>query len=450
MYPVIPGFNIIKKLGEGAMARVFLAIDEDLDRQVAIKVMNEEMAHDQDLRDRFVHEAKDTAKFDHEGIVKIFATGGHQDTPYLVLEYLEAGTLKSNLKARLKHRQQSDAPNEPIFSEVEALQLLKILAEALAYAHNKGVIHRDIKPDNILFRSNGCAVLSDFGIAKTLDSDRNLTMVGSAIGTPAYMSPEQMQGAEIDGRSDIYSLGVVFWEMLTGQRPYRTTISSYDEIFKQMDEPVPKLAENLSHLQALLQKLVAKRPENRFQTASELSRAVSMLSQTFTSTTDGETVVQPVFTGGGKQGKQPQNWPRLHQKKLASLAAVAALIIVGVLVMLEFGKEPSMTVEPVDKQTEKLITELIESAQTYLEFDYIITPPVSNAAQNFTRVLELQPGNKKALTGLILAETALIKQVDQEMERGNWNMAKSMIELGLYYFPDSEQLADLLKQASQE
>ena len=169
MYPEIPGFKIIKNLGEGAMAKVYLALDEGLDRQVALKVMNESLAHDPEFRDRFINEAKDTAKFNHEGIVKIFTTGVHQNNYFLALEYLEAGTLKDNLKARKKHQGQGDLDKTHLYDSAEALQLLKSLTEALSYAHNKHVVHRDIKPENILFRSDGHAVLSDFGIAKSVD-----------------------------------------------------------------------------------------------------------------------------------------------------------------------------------------------------------------------------------------------------------------------------------------
>ncbi|MGB5486757.1 MAG: serine/threonine-protein kinase, partial [Lysobacterales bacterium] len=279
MFPEIPGFKIIRDLGAGAMAKVYLALDEGLDRQVALKVMNASLANDPEFRDRFINEAKDTAKFNHEGIVKIFTTGVHQNNYFLALEYLEAGTLKDNLKARKEHQEsdEGDKGGGYLYGSAEALQLLRSLAGALSYAHDKHVVHRDIKPENILFRSDGHAVLSDFGIAKSVDENKNLTMAGYRVGTPAYMSPEQMLGAEVDPRSDIYSLGVVFYEILIGHRPYKTNVSEYSELIKQLDEPVPELPQKLAHLQPLLQAMLAKRPDQRVQSSHELIRIINQI-----------------------------------------------------------------------------------------------------------------------------------------------------------------------------
>ncbi len=451
MYPEIPGFKIIKNLGEGAMAKVYLALDEGLDRQVALKVMNESLAHDPEFRDRFINEAKDTAKFNHEGIVKIFTTGVHQNNYFLALEYLEAGTLKDNLKARKKHQGQSDGDKTHLYDSAEALQLLKSLTEALSYAHNKHVVHRDIKPENILFRSDGHAVLSDFGIAKSVDENKNLTMAGYRVGTPAYMSPEQMLGAEVDVRSDIYSLGVVFYEILIGHRPYKTNVSEYSELIKQLDEPVPELPQNLSRLQPLLRMMLAKRPDQRASSAQELTRLINQLSRPGEPAYGDKTVIQPIIKAKSKPLKVWQKplytWLALIVAGLGTITIVTSTIVI---VLQQPDEQQQINPEPVDEKTAKLISELLESARTYLEFELIISPPVSNAAENFVRVLELQPGNREALAGLKQAETALLAQVEQEIENGNPNAARSMIELGQYFFPDSEDLADLREQVSQD
>jgi len=448
MYPEIPGFKIIRDLGAGAMAKVYLALDEGLDRQVALKVMNESLAHDVEFRDRFINEAKDTAKFNHEGIVKIFTTGVHQNHYFLALEYLEAGTLKDNLKARKKAQDEGDGKTGHLYGSAEALQLLKSLAEALSYAHDKHVVHRDIKPENILFRSDGHAVLSDFGIAKSIDENKNLTMAGFRIGTPAYMSPEQMLGAEVDVRSDIYSLGVVFYEILVGHRPYKTNVSEYSELIKQLDEPVPELPQELSHLQPLLQKMLAKRPDQRAQSSHELIRLISQISRTSSSApaSSDKTVIQPIVRD---KPKPPKIWQNPIFKWLAPAIAGLAVIVMAVVMFMGQAEEaPQIEEQPVDAKTGKLIAELLESAQTYMEFEFIISPPVSNAAENFIKILELQPGNRAALTGLKQAETVLLGQIEQEIDNGNPNAAKSMIELGQHFFPGNEDLADLLEQVS--
>ncbi|MDX2428631.1 MAG: serine/threonine-protein kinase [Xanthomonadales bacterium] len=446
MNPEIPGFKIIRSLGAGAMAKVYLALDEGLDRQVALKVMNESLAHDPEFRDRFINEAKDTAKFNHEGIVKIFTTGVHQNHYFLALEYLEAGTLNDNLKARKKAQDEGDGKTGHLYGSAEALQLLKSLAEALSYAHDKHVVHRDIKPDNILFRSDGHAVLSDFGIAKSIDENKNLTMAGFRIGTPAYMSPEQMLGAEVDARSDIYSLGVVFYEILIGQRPYKTNVSEYSELIKQLDEQVPELPQNLSHLQPLLQKMLAKRPDQRVQSSHELIRLISQISRSEAPAYSDKTVIQPVIKD---KPKPPGIWQKPIFKWLApTLAGLAIIILAITFFMRQTDEVPQIEVQPVDAKTGKLIAELLESAQTYMEFEFIISPPVSNAVENFIKILDLQPGNREALVGLKQAETALLGQIEQEIENGNPNTAKSMIELGQHFFPNNEELANLLEQVS--
>ncbi|MGB7451386.1 MAG: serine/threonine-protein kinase [Lysobacterales bacterium] len=450
MFPEIPGFKIIRDLGAGAMAKVYLALDEGLDRQVALKVMNASLANDPEFRDRFINEAKDTAKFNHEGIVKIFTTGVHQNNYFLALEYLEAGTLKDNLKARKEHQEsdEGDKGGGYLYGSAEALQLLKSLAGALSYAHDKHVVHRDIKPENILFRSDGHAVLSDFGIAKSVDENKNLTMAGYRVGTPAYMSPEQMLGAEVDPRSDIYSLGVVFYEILIGHRPYKTNVSEYSELIKQLDEPVPELPQNLAQLQPLLQAMLAKRPDQRVQSSHELIRIINQILRSETPAYADRTVIQPI---AGHKSKPLKAWQKPNFKWLA--LAVTGLVIITIVisvVMRQPGKEQQIEVQPVDAKTGKLIAELMESAQTYMEFDFIISPPVSNAVENYIKILDLQPGNQQALAGLEQAKDTLLKQIEQEVENGNPNTAKAMIEMGLYFFPENEDLADLLEQVSQD
>jgi len=445
MYPEIPGYKIIRNLGAGAMAKVYLATD-DLGRQVALKVMNESLALDPEYRDRFINEGTDTAKFNHEGIVKIWQRGVHQNHYYLSLEYIEGGTLKDNLQARKKHQDSHDGGQGHLYSSSEALRLLKRLAEALAYAHDKHVIHRDIKPENILFRLDGNAVINDFGIAKSVDEKKNLTMAGYRVGTPAYMSPEQMLGADVDARSDIYSLGVVFYEILVGYRPYRSSASEYSELIKQLDEPVPEFPQKLSHLQPLLLKMLAKRPDQRAQSVHELIRLINQLSHPPASGSSDKTVIQPIV----KAEDQPLRfWQKPLIKWLALIVTGLGIIAITLSIVwqqLTEQQQVQVDPEPVDERTSKTISELLDSAKIHVEFDQIIYPRGSNATENLVRVLELQPGNKDALDGLKQAEALLLEQIQQEIENGNPNAAISMTELGLHFFPDSKDLVDLKKQ----
>ena len=262
----IPGFSLHKEIGRGGMAVVYLATQTSLDRKVAIKIMSSALAADASFSERFLHEAKTAARLQHAGIVSVYDTGISSNNHYIVIEYIPGGDLGDRLKAG------------PL-TEIEALEITKQLAAALDYAHKKNFVHRDVKPDNILFRESGAVVLTDFGIAKAMgNANTGLTAAGVAIGTPRYMSPEQARGHPVDGRSDLYSLGVVFHQMLTGNLPYEAP-DSFAVGLMHISEPIPTLPENLSQYQSLLNKLMAKSPEDRFQTGQELVNTIRELLQ---------------------------------------------------------------------------------------------------------------------------------------------------------------------------
>jgi serine/threonine protein kinase len=437
VYPEIPGFKIVDMLGEGAMARVFLAIDEGLDRKVAIKVMSETLVHDQVFLDRFLAEAKDTAKFIHPGIVSIYATGVHGDEHYLVLEYLESGTLKDRQKARARHMRENNEEMGHLFSPRESLTVLAQLADALAYAHSKKVVHRDIKPANILFRSNGQAVLSDFGIAKSVSDKRELTQTGFAVGTPAYMSPEQKLGADIDTRSDLYSVGVVFFELLTGRKPHHAATGNFAEMRRELDAKAPKLPDDLSHLQDLLDKMLANDPDQRYQTATELLRDIEAL--TGTSFKGDETVIRKAI-GHGPVAKS--------KTKIFALIAVV-LLLAGALATWKLLPEPVAEVAQVDEKTAQEIVGLLGTAELFHEMQNLVYPPSSNAAELYRRILDLQPGNPDAIAGLRQIQDQVLLEIESELKSGQLIQARNQIELALHYFPDSKKLADLQQQTGQ-
>ncbi len=257
--PQIPGYRIEKIIGRSAMSSVYLAIQESLDRRVALKVLSPGLAVDPAFSKRFVKEGKIVAKLAHPHIVTIYDTGVHQDYSYIAMEYLEAGTLKERIKQGL--------------SPEQAVRILVQIAQALGYAHRQNCVHRDIKPANILFRDPETAVLSDFGIAKNLEDKTQLTAAGWRIGTPNYMSPEQALGKPVDARCDLYSLGVVFYEALTGSRPYKGA-DAFETALMHVKEPIPTLPEPLRQFQSTINRLLAKTPEARFATAEELVQVV--------------------------------------------------------------------------------------------------------------------------------------------------------------------------------
>lgn len=247
-------YELKDKIGEGGMATVYLAVHKLLEREVAVKILAPNIATSEAFQQSFIQEARIVAKLEHPNIVKIYDGGVDQDRFYMAMELLPGGTLKQRLS-------QGALPPEDV------CQVLKQISSALQYAHQQGYIHRDIKPANILFRANGEAALADFGIAKLQGIASEMTQLGLVSGTPHYMSPEQAQGKSIDPRADLYSLGVVCYEMLTGNKPY--TGSNIPAITQQhINAPLPQLPAELAVFQPLLNQLLAKQPSERPADAS--------------------------------------------------------------------------------------------------------------------------------------------------------------------------------------
>jgi len=256
----IPGYRIIKPLGKGGMASVYLAVQESVDREVALKIMAPHLLADSTFGDRFLREARIAAKLHHRHVVGVVDVGKHGEWHYIAMEYLPGGSI-------------SGKEGEGI-DPLSALRVTREIARALAYAHSKGFIHRDIKPDNILLRGDGSAALTDFGIARAADSATKMTRAGSVVGTPHYMSPEQARGLPLDGRADIYSLGVLLYELLVGEVPFQADDPLAIGIM-HITEPVPELPENLAALQDLVDRMMAKQVAERFQNGDDVAESIA-------------------------------------------------------------------------------------------------------------------------------------------------------------------------------
>jgi len=256
-------YEILDELGRGGMAIVFKAREKQLEREVAIKVLPFSLAFDKEFVERFQREARTSAKLEHPSIIPIYRVGKSGRVIYFVMKFLRGKPLASVLAAR------GSLP------PAEIRQILVQVARALAYAHKSGIVHRDIKPDNIMFDEHGQAVVTDFGIAKAATGGK-LTGTGMSIGTPHYMSPEQARAQQLDGRSDIYSLGVVAYQCLTGSVPFDGEDSfsiGYKHIMEEVPTP-PLESYDQRTLFEVIRKMMAKVPDDRFQTSDDLVQAL--------------------------------------------------------------------------------------------------------------------------------------------------------------------------------
>ncbi len=245
----IPGYRIEGELGRGGMASVYLARQESLNRRVALKIMNPALGADKDFKTRFLNEGRIVAQLNHNYIVTIYDIGCHGHYHYLSMEYLPGGTLRERIRAGL--------------SLQHSLRIAHVLGSALHYAHQQGIVHRDIKPLNVLFRQDGSPVLTDFGIAKVIGGESQLTQTGFAVGSVGYMSPEQALGRPIDHRADLYAFGLLLWEMFTGKPPFAAS-DPFALALKHATEPLPRLPAELMRCQPLFSRLLAKQPEDRY------------------------------------------------------------------------------------------------------------------------------------------------------------------------------------------
>jgi FixJ family two-component response regulator/tRNA A-37 threonylcarbamoyl transferase component Bud32 len=257
----IPGYRTLRKIGEGGMAQVYLAERERDGLQMVLKVLDPGLRRNATFLKRFEREFRLIASLENEYVARIYDHGFTGERPYIAMEYLSGGTLAARMREGL--------------TSLVSLRVVSQIAKALDAIHAHDIVHRDLKPQNIIFRDTGRPVIVDFGLAKDLDSDSHLTRAGEVMATPRYMSPEQCMGLEADARSDLYSLGAIFYEMLTGQRLFGDE-GPAGLVYQHVHGPIPQLPERLAGYQTIIDRLLAKRPEQRFQSARELFATISV------------------------------------------------------------------------------------------------------------------------------------------------------------------------------
>jgi len=308
-------YRIVEKLGSGGMADVYKAFQPSLGRYVAVKILPAVLCRDETFRARFDREAKAVAQLRHPNILTVFAYGEQESIIYIVMEYARGGTLKDRMQ-------------EPL-SLADTVDVVTKVGSALAYAHRRGVIHRDVKPSNILLTEEDWPLLADFGLAKMVEGSTELTASGVSVGTPEYMSPEQGQGLPVDHRTDIYSLGVVLYEMVTGQTPFKAD-TPMAVIIKHMTETLPSprlLRPDLPvSIERIIVRAMAKAPEERYQSADEMAAALQNALRRADAGVEAaleeealpDSVVQPLVEA-----------PSGRKKVTLAVALVALLLCIG-------------------------------------------------------------------------------------------------------------------------
>ncbi|RME34127.1 MAG: serine/threonine protein kinase, partial [Gammaproteobacteria bacterium] len=447
----IPGYRIIRPIGKGGMATAYLAIQESLERQVVLKVLSPGPADTAESVERFLNEGRIVASLRHPNIITIYDIGIADEVIYISMEYVEGGDLKQRMAE---------------FSVPEkALELLLKIGSALDAVHQRGIIHRDVKPGNILFRDEETPLLTDFGIAKQTAIDHDLTSTGLFVGSPNYMAPEQAEGGAVDGRADLYSLGVIFHEMLTGRKPYegRTVV---EILMLHRQAPIPKLPPDLEVYQELLELLLAKRPRDRFRDARSMIDYIERMQRSGLFGSREALVRAPEID---ITGEHPVVAPPAAEPPAAAVEGGRRHTLLGVLLflavtffagvkylehrLLENGPEVVQVPEqipdlrppppaPAARQPLKLDEEKVLRALSWLGrhslAEYrLVTPPKDNAYYYFSRMLEIDPASEEARRGLKQIAERYALLAEEAVARNDGLKALGFIEMGLKIDPEN-------------
>lgn len=439
-------YRIEGVLGEGGMGVVYKGFDPLIARTVAIKTIRKNLLEGrsgQELLKRFRHEAQAAGRLTHPNIVGIYEyeEAEKEGFPYFIMEYVEGKELKDYLKMGVR------------FTFEQSLNIIEQVLEALGYAHRHGIIHRDIKPANVILLEDKKVKIADFGIAKLDDTE--FTQTGKVIGTPSYMSPEQCQGLHVDGRSDLYSVGLLLYELLTGKKA--TAVSHHGGFAQVMkgftpDKPDTSDTKTIHLFNTIIKKALAEDPEQRFQNAEAFLEEIKKLRTQHAANRKGN----PVWLLGG--------------------AIVGMLIAIAAVLLMEFNQkdEPSSppltnsttqnpatkppqqtrstptevttnnrTAPPLSPEELKKIDRLLKVAKTHQLVGRLVTPSGSNAYYSYKMVLDIDNQNNEALNGIESISTELIKKIKTYQNKGNRKAALQLANIGKKLYPDNQELASL-------
>ena len=439
----IAGYEIHYKIGSGGMATVYRASQRSLGRDVAIKVLKWESDDDDQLVQRFKKEGRILAQLLHTNIVTIYDVGISEDKKlFISIEYLTGGTLTDRINLGL--------------SFDSAIQIARAIANALGYAHERGIVHRDVKPSNIMFRHDGTPVLTDFGVARVLESKTAYTMEGLTVGSPGYMSPEQAMGESATSQSDLYSLGVVIYEMLVGQRLYQAE-NPISVAMKHVNEPIPKLPKQYAYLQPVLNRLLAKKSADRYKNTHEFLKALDAIVPSDTRTQpktpgDFDNLGLLEFTTGKFRSlfkNQRIRWPIF----VVIISIIILLIAIFYVVSRKFVDqseimESAMPVDPAEQaRRNQQIATLLKLADAQRKIGLLAGDSKGdNAEATYRQILIFDPGNAQALAGLEAIANEYARRARQRLSANALPESLQQIELGLAASPQHRELLRLRQE----
>ncbi|HSX58898.1 MAG TPA: protein kinase [Tahibacter sp.] len=483
----IPGYEFLRQLGAGGMSTVWLAMQESLQRKIAIKLMRR--THDtasddaRQFEKRFLLEGRTMAKLPHRNIVAVYDIVSTEDVAYIAMEFLEGGTLSERMQAGL--------------SLAEAISVVVQIAGALDFAHSQGIIHRDLKPANIMFRDAATPVLTDFGIARQQDqAATRLTQTGMLVGTPNYMSPEQISGSDIDGRSDLYSLGIMFYELLSGRTPF-TGDTPIAVMMAHLTQAPPPLDAEFAHFQPVLDRMLAKNRDERFATLHDFVTALKqrvvqsdtllMRLQLTPGMTSSEQLRQLGFTASDPSGSglrsasgvstplprpqdvaarktggassparpppaaaparrpaaatvPPPSRPPPRRPVLWPWITAAAVLLVAVV---GFGLWRWQGGSGMSAEEQALVGYWIKDAERMAGDSKFVSPPGDNAYEVLQKVLQKDPDNDAAQALLDRIAQSLRAEAEAALARNDFPLARDRADQALFVRKDDAGLAAL-------
>lgn len=423
----ISKYRITGVLGQGAMGIVYKALDPRIDRTVAIKTIHASMMQGDmaaELGTRFLREIRAVGNLRHPNIIAIYDTDEEDGAPFYVMEFVEGRELSAYLK------------DDARFTVEQVLHIGRQLLGAFAYTHQKGIIHRDIKPANIFITGEGDVKVADFGIAKVENSE--LTQVGTSLGTPSYMSPEQCRGQPVDNRSDLFSIGIVLYQLLTGEKPFQgnSTHALMHHILQSTPEKPTALNPALpASVDRLIERALAKNPGDRFQSADEFLLAL-----------------EAALSGRSLPAARGPFW-LWWGVSAAVVYAVCLGLFLGFYQRPEPAAAAAITTSDIgltdvapgnlSPEQQSKVDKFLKLAQLSIDGGRLVFPPTSNAVYVYRLILEIDPGNTQARAGL---QNVLRIQIDKAKElqkAGDTAALEKHLEVSLQAFPNSRALQEL-------